>query len=404
MGQTSSSTSIGSGVGVGGGDDPFAQPQGQDLGRAASAQVKIVDTELDAETNKVYYVMDIVRPPSASVQGVQRVRKRYSEFEALRRDLSAQSKAAKALEFPKKQRIKGKRGGRKEKTVDKRAPELEIWLNIVIRICENEAAHSLLLLQMIEDWFVAAPAAVSTTAGAAAGGNFPGSTAAAAATGSAAVAAAVPTGGRRSGVLGSSAALLSQSQSQSQSQAQAQAQAQAQEEADIMAAIEASNAQAAAAGGLGGTTSGSGSGSGSPVAPAAAATATATATMADEEAEMLRAIQMSLGQPVGASQPPQHQRGSFSPADAPGAAATPQPLSLSPQPLQQQQQQQLQPQQPQQPPPQANVNVNTLPATVEAIEMGFPPDKVRRLQSEQQAATGSAYTNTQELLEALMSI
>ena len=121
---------------------------------------------------------------------------------------------------------------------------------------------------------------------------------------------------------------------------------------------------------------------------------------------MLRAIQMSLGQPVGASQPPQHQRGSFSPADAPGAAATPQPLSLSPQPLlqQQQQQQQLQPQQPQQPPPQANVNVNTLPATVEAIEMGFPPDKVRRLQSEQQAATGSAYTNTQELLEALMSI
>ena len=49
-------------------------------------------------------------------------------------------------------------------------------------------------------------------------------------------------------------------------------------------------------------------------------------------------------------------------------------------------------------------SVNNLPATIEAIEMGFSPEKVRRMQEQQQAATGSAFNSTQELLEALINM
>lgn len=34
--------------------------------------------------------------------------------------------------------------------------------------------------------------------------------------------------------------------------------------------------------------------------------------------------------------------------------------------------------------------------------MGFDPQKVKRLQAQQQATTGAAFQNAQELLEALM--
>ena len=86
--------------------------------------------------------------------GAQRVRKRYSEFEALRKELAGHSKSLKALDFPKKQRIKGKRGGRKEKTVDIRSSVLETWLNSAILVSQSNS-QAAMLLQIIEDWFVA---------------------------------------------------------------------------------------------------------------------------------------------------------------------------------------------------------------------------------------------------------
>jgi hypothetical protein len=55
---------------------------------------------------------------------VTTVKKRYSQFERLRKDLEPHSKSYKALEFPKKKRLKGKRGGKKDAVVDVRAKEL----------------------------------------------------------------------------------------------------------------------------------------------------------------------------------------------------------------------------------------------------------------------------------------
>ena len=46
--------------------------------------------------------------------------------------------------------------------------------------------------------------------------------------------------------------------------------------------------------------------------------------------------------------------------------------------------------------------LNMQGARAGAIEMGFDPQKVKRLQQQQQAATGAAWGDTQELLEALM--
>ena len=84
----------------------------------------------------MYYVLDITRSPQFA-PGPQRVRKRYSEFEGLRKDLAASSRAAKALDFPAKKRIKGKRGGKKDKIVDMRTNELQTWLNTVIRVVSS---------------------------------------------------------------------------------------------------------------------------------------------------------------------------------------------------------------------------------------------------------------------------
>jgi hypothetical protein len=50
-------------------------------------------------------------------------------------------------------------------------------------------------------------------------------------------------------------------------------------------------------------------------------------------------------------------------------------------------------------------DVERLAATIGAIEMGFPVDRVKRVQIERQATTGGqAYENTEELVEALMSL
>ena len=67
--------------------------------------------------------------------------------------------------------------------------------------------------------------------------------------------------------------------------------------------------------------------------------------------------------------------------------------------------------------------VDRLKTTLDAIEMGFPPasessthllarliasvwpqDKVKRVQAQQQAATGAAYDDVQQLSEALLSL
>ena len=55
--------------------------------------VAVVDTELDEHTSSVFYVMDIDRPAAPQfADAPQRVRKRYSEFESLRKELSAISR------------------------------------------------------------------------------------------------------------------------------------------------------------------------------------------------------------------------------------------------------------------------------------------------------------------------
>ena len=317
-----------------GSEDPFVQPNGRGFmpPPSASFKVNIIETELDEDTKKVFYVMDIERSAASGMQlpgGAQRVRKRYSEFEALRKELAGHSKSLKALEFPKKQRIKGKRGGRKEKTVDTRSSELENWLNSAIFVSQTDS-QAAMLLRIIEDWFVAlAPSPGSRGSLTTDGGTYPG-------------------GG---------AALIGGASVQ-------QEEALAQEQADLMAAIEASNAIAAQQQTV--------SGALETVAPVAT-----VPSAADEEAEMLRAIQLSLGQSP-ADQPPQpHLR------QVPMSPAIPQPVTTT---------------------IPAAGSVNNLPATIGAIEMGFSPEKVRRMQEQQQAATGSAFNSTQELLEALINM
>ena len=367
-------------------EDPFVAPPRQSSGPLASAsfQVRIVDTELDEETKKVYYVMDIERSAASGAfsqtygrvltvilhsndvpccwqagvtmpGGAQRVRKRYSEFEALRKELAGHSKSLKALDFPKKQRIKGKRGGRKEKTVDIRSSVLETWLNSAILVSQSNS-QAAMLLQIIEDWFVAldTPPPMRTSE-ASDGGSYPGA---------AAAAAGAASGGRLSRGAGGPRASAGANRA-------AQDEALAQEEAELLAAIEASNAIAAQ---QGGQAVGSGPAETAPMPPPPAPSA------ADEEAEMLRAIQMSLGQSAPGQAP---QLRLQQPVSAgPGAA---QPATIT------------------QPPSGGAASVNNLPATLEAIEMGFNPEKVRRMQAQQQAATGGAFGSTQELLEALMS-
>lgn len=124
------------------GMDPTPEQPASPFTQAApggSVDVIIVDTELDEENGKMYYLLDITRSPQFA-PGPQRVRKRYSEFESLRKDLAASSRAAKALDFPAKKRIKGKRGGKKDKIVDVRTNELQQWLNTVIRVCQSDPA------------------------------------------------------------------------------------------------------------------------------------------------------------------------------------------------------------------------------------------------------------------------
>ena len=94
---------------------------------------------------------------------------------------------------------------------------------------------------------------------------------------------------------------------------------------------------------------------------------------------MLRAIQMSLGQAPADQSAQLHMQQS-----EPVGPGMSQPVTSTM-------------------PPAPSASVNNLPATLEAIEMGFAPEKVRRMQEQQHAATGSAYGSTQELLEALMS-
>eukprot|EP01043_Picozoa_sp_COSAG02_P040502 COSAG02_NODE_3285_length_7007_cov_4.103503_2_plen_523_part_00 len=248
-------------------------------------KVAMIDTELDAETNKVFYVMDVQRSADAAAARAgtpQRVRKRYSEFEALRKELAAHSKAAKALEFPKKQRIKGRRGGRDEQTVDARSRELETWLNSAITTCAGDLGgeHSDVgwcWQEVIEAWF---QEETKTAAG--------------------------------------------------DARASATLSAEQEEEAELMAAIQASLGEA------GGSTSSYSEG-----VPPGAGSSSSVADNSSGGSRMTSLTQM--------------------------------------------------------------VSVDNLPATIEAIEMGFAPERVKRLQSERQQSTGSPYQSTQELLEAVMS-
>lgn len=128
--------------------------------------VEVVDTELDEHTSTVFYVMNVFRPHETQWKdGPQRVRKRYSEFESLRRELSATGgrHGVKSLDFPAKKRIKGKRGGRKDEIVDTRSSELQTWLNDAIRLWSGLGQSE----QIVEEWFLASSAVAEVAADAA---------------------------------------------------------------------------------------------------------------------------------------------------------------------------------------------------------------------------------------------
>lgn len=158
-----------------------------------------------------------------------------------------------------------------------------LWLQ-----CQSDPASEL-LLQTIEQWFVTV-APVNAP-----GGDSP----------------LGPRARRQIGQVGSLASPGAQARGQRQQSAQAQAQAvrdvQAEEEAQMAAAIEASTAMAQGVGGEGFRSSGVVQQPAMPQQQPAAVgpdpAAAAAAAAAEEEAEMLQAIQMSLGQPMTAAAP-----------------------------------------------------------------------------------------------------
>lgn len=88
-------------------------------------------------------------------------------------DLIQTPRGTKALDFPAKKRIKGKRGGRKDKIVDTRSSELQTWLNTAIRVCESEGvtAGDMTPEQIVEQWFVSSSVATELAADAAESGS-----------------------------------------------------------------------------------------------------------------------------------------------------------------------------------------------------------------------------------------
>jgi hypothetical protein len=118
----------------------------------------------------MYYVMSIERTPEQHPDGVTQktlTKRRYSEFDALNKQLSCHCDRVQLLTFPTKQALAARitrRGSFRDAgspDVLARSGQLDGWLNEVLEICRTGCPPGLgrAMLSMIEHWFLTASSA-----------------------------------------------------------------------------------------------------------------------------------------------------------------------------------------------------------------------------------------------------
>lgn len=117
-------------------------------GSETALDMKVVSSKMlkDGKGERMFYVLEV----RAAGQLPFQIKKRFSDFERLRKLLSSYSKMFRFIEFPKKRRMHG-RHGKKDKVVESRAATLDSWLTQVMAVA-NSPDLVRRLLPMIEAW------------------------------------------------------------------------------------------------------------------------------------------------------------------------------------------------------------------------------------------------------------